>query len=251
MLATSDPLECKGTRTALVLVKSWQTERAAAQLKGCLAEDGLVLTLQNGLGNREILADRLGPHRVALGSTTTGATLLGPGLAKAGGEGTLSIEKHERLGHLQQALARASFQVELVTDARALIWNKLVVNSAINPLTAILRVPNGQLLERPAALQLLHALARETAAVAEAEHVQLASADPVGLVEAVARGTAGNHSSMFQDIRRGAPTEIDAICGAVTRAGLQHRVPTPLNNACWQLVRALAEAPDSDARSFA
>ena len=219
-------------------------------MQTCLAEDGLALTLQNGLGNREILAERLGSGRVALGSTTTGATLLGPGLAKAGGEGTLSIERHERLGPLQQALTRAGFQVELVPDARALIWNKLVVNSAINPLTAILRVPNGQLLERPAARKLLHALARETAAVAEAEHIQLASSDPVSLVEAVARGTAANHSSMFQDIQRGAPTEIDAICGAVTRAGLQHRVPTPLNSACWQLVHALAEAPQSITHSF-
>ncbi len=243
VFATSDPRDCKGTRLALVLVKSWQTERAAAQLELCMAEDGLILTLQNGLGNRELLADRLGSARVALGSTTTGATLLGPGLAQAGGEGRLSIERHAQLGPLQRALSGAGFQLELVTDARSLIWSKLVVNSAINPLTAILRVPNGQLLERPAARKLLHALALETAAVAEAEHIQLASGDPVDLVETVARGTAANHSSMFQDIQRGAPTEIDAICGAVTRAGMQHRIPTPLNSACWQMVQALAQAP--------
>ncbi len=243
VFATSDPHDCKGTRMALVLVKAWQTERAADQLKVCMAEDGLLLTLQNGLGNREVLADRLGIGRVALGSTTTGATLLGPGLAKAGGEGRLSIERHAQLGPLQQALSDAGFQLELVADARSLIWSKLVVNSAINPLTAILRVPNGQLLERPAARKLLQALALETAAVAEAEHIELASGDPVDLVEGVARGTAANHSSMFQDIQRGAPTEIDAICGAVTRAGLQHRVPTPLNSACWQMVQALAQAP--------
>jgi 2-dehydropantoate 2-reductase len=250
VLATNDPHDCAGTRFALVLVKSWQTERAAAQLKACLAMDGLALTLQNGLGNREILAGQLGASRVALGSSTTGATLLGPGLAKAGGEGALSIERHTRLGPLHEVMRRAGFHIELVQDARSLIWSKLVVNSAINPLTAILRVPNGQLLERPAARLLLHALARETAAVAQAEHIELAHSDPVELVESVARGTAANHSSMFQDIQRGAPTEIDAICGAVARAGVEHSVPTPLNSACWRMVQALAQAPGSAAHSW-
>jgi 2-dehydropantoate 2-reductase len=250
VLASNDPRDCAGAELALVLVKSWQTERAAHQLRECLAADGLALTIQNGLGNREILVEHLGASRVALGSTTTGATLLGPGLAKAGGEGTLSIEGHDRLGPLQQALRRAGFRLDVVQDARALIWSKLVVNSAINPLTAILRVPNGQLLERPAAREMLHALALETAAVAQAEQIDLANSDPVQLVENVARGTAANHSSMFQDIQRGAPTEIDAICGAVTRAGLQHSIPTPFNTACWRLVQALSEGSGTTALAW-
>jgi 2-dehydropantoate 2-reductase len=251
VVVAGDPTECRGARYALVLVKSWQTERAARQLAVCLAEDGLALTLQNGLGNREILADTLGEDRVALGSTTTGATLLGPGLAKSGGEGVVSIESHPRLAPLQAALAAAGFHLEVVDDARSLIWSKLVVNSAINPLTAILRVPNGQLLERPAARLLLRALAEETAAVADAEKVKLSSTNPVRMVENVALRTASNHSSMFQDIQRGAPTEIDAICGAVARAGSRHQVPTPMNRACWHLVQALTQAPKDAAPRFA
>jgi len=242
-----DALGCHGARYALVLVKSWQTARAARQLAGCLAHDGLAVTLQNGLGNREILAASLGAERVALGSTTTGATLLGPGLAKSGGEGVISIEAHERLEGLQQALTKARFEVDVVQDARALIWSKLVVNSAINPLTAILRIPNGQLLERPAARLLLHALAAETAAVANAERIKLAASDPIRLVESVALQTASNHSSMFQDVLRGAPTEIDAICGAVARAGKRHQVPTPMNQACLHLVQAITQAPGRSA----
>src|SRR5690349_10164545 len=92
--ATGDPRECHGVRHALVLVKAWQTEQAAGQLRGCLAEDGLAVTLQNGLGNRETLARSLGPSRVALGVTTMGATLLGPGLVREGGEGSISMERH-------------------------------------------------------------------------------------------------------------------------------------------------------------
>jgi 2-dehydropantoate 2-reductase len=241
--ATNDPLECRGAKQALVLVKAWQTERAAHLLSDCLARDGLAITLQNGLGNYEMLAKELGESRVALGSTTTGATLLGPGLVRAGGEGKISIEAHPALGPVDEALRSANFKVEVVEDAKALIWGKLIVNAAINPLTALLRVPNGELLQRPAARALLRALAEEAAAVAAAEGVKLAFSDPAAMAEEVARQTAANHSSMFQDVQRGAPTEIDAICGAITRAGELHGIPTPINRACWQLVQALVRAP--------
>ncbi|MBI2757802.1 MAG: 2-dehydropantoate 2-reductase [Chloroflexi bacterium] len=234
-----DPKTCRGAKYALVLVKAWQTERAARQLAECLADDGLAVTLQNGLGNREILAAQLGDSRMALGTTTTGATLLGPGLVRAGGEGKISIEAHPALGPIEEALRSAKFNVEIVDDAQSLVWGKLVVNAAINPLTALLRIPNGELLKRPTARALMRALAEEAAAVASAEKIKLTFNDAAAAVEEVARKTALNHSSMFQDVQRGAPTEIDAICGAVARAGQKHGIPTPINAACWQLVKAL------------
>ncbi|GAB4433194.1 MAG: 2-dehydropantoate 2-reductase [Anaerolineales bacterium] len=236
--ATDNPKDCRGARYALVLVKAWQTERAAGQLAECLAENGLALTLQNGLGNRETLGLSLGLPRVALGVTTTGATLLGPGLVRAGGEGLVSVEAHPRIGPLSAALAESGFNVRQVRDADSLVWGKLVINAAINPLTALLRVPNGELLNRPAARELMHALAEETAAVALAQGIPLPFKDAVKAAENVARQTAKNHSSMFQDIQRGAPTEIDAICGAITRAGKKTGVSTPVNRVCWHLTRA-------------
>ena len=236
--ATSKPADCYGAGYALVLVKSWQTGHVANQLANCLAEDGLALTLQNGMGNRELLAGFLGLPRVALGVTTTGATLLGPGLARAGGEGVISVEAHPRLGPLETALTGAGFNVQVVNDAEALVWGKLVINAAINPLTALLRVPNGELLQRPAAHKMMSVLAQEAAAVATAQGVHLPFKDAVQAAEDVARKTASNHSSMFQDIRRGAPTEIDAICGAITKAGEKLGVSTPVNRVCWHLTRA-------------
>ena len=91
---TDNPNEVSGAKFALVLVKSWQTERVAGQLKTALASDGLAVTLQNGFGNRETLARDLGADRVALGITTTGATLLSPGLVRSGGEGIVSVEQN-------------------------------------------------------------------------------------------------------------------------------------------------------------
>jgi 2-dehydropantoate 2-reductase len=237
--ATNDPRECAGVKYTLVLVKAWQTERAAHQLLDCLADDGLALTLQNGLGNYETLSLSLGLHRVALGATTTGATLLGAGLVKAGGEGAISIEQNQALGPIEAALKSANFNVQIVEDAQSLVWGKLVINAAINPLTALLRIPNGELLNRPTAREMMGKLATEVAHVAMAEKINLPFADPVAAAEKVARKTAANQSSMLQDVLRNAPTEIDAICGAAVKIGERHNLETRANRACWQLVCAL------------
>jgi 2-dehydropantoate 2-reductase len=82
-------------------------------------------------------------------------------------------------------------------------------------------------------------VAREAAAVAVAQGLHLPYPDPVMAVETIARRTAANRSSMLQDVQRGAPTEIDAICGAIVSAGEQTGVPTPVNRTLWQLVKAL------------
>jgi 2-dehydropantoate 2-reductase len=156
-----------------------------------------------------------------------------------GGEGLISLESHPGIPPLQQLLLAAQLQVEVIPDINRLVWGKLVISSAINPLTAILGVPNGVLLERPGARLLMEALARETARVAAALGIRLPFSNPLSAVEEVARRTAANHSSMFQDVQRGARTEIDAICGAVVRAGQTQGIDAPVNWSMWQLVSAL------------
>jgi 2-dehydropantoate 2-reductase len=235
------PEACAGTRYALVLVKSWQTERAARQLVECLATDGVALTLQNGIGNQEALGKVLGLRRVALGVTTTGANLLGPGRVRPAGEGVITLGIHPLMGALADILRAGGFSVETSPDPSGLLWGKLVINAAINPLTALLGVTNGELLARPAARTLLATVAREAAAVAVAQGVRLPFPDPVATVEIIARRTAANRSSMLQDVTRGAPTEIDAICGAIVEAGERTGVPVPANQTLWQLVKALSQ----------
>ncbi len=237
---TDDPSTCTGARYALVLVKSWQTERAARQLAECLATDGVALTLQNGIGNREKLARLLGGQRVALGVTTTGANLLGPGRVRPAGEGVISLGAHPLMGQMAVILRAGGFLVETSSDPNGLLWGKLVINAAINPITALLGITNGELLERLPARVLLTTVAREAAAVAGAQGVRLPYPDPVVAVETIARRTAANRSSMLQDVARGAPTEIDAICGAIVEAGERTGVATPANRTLWQLVKALS-----------
>lgn len=240
--ATDNPNDVKDSKYALVLVKAWQTERAAKQLQVVLADDGIAVTLQNGIGNKETLQSALGVGRVSLGITTTGATLLAPGLVKVGGEGIISMEQNQASVKLEAMLKSAKFNLQIVDDAESLVWGKLVINAAINPLTALLQVPNGELLSHPKARKMMGALAEETAEVAEAEHVHLPFENPVSAAEDVARKTAKNKSSMFQDVLRGAPTEIDAICGAIMKRGQKHGIKTPYNKACWTMVRATVSA---------
>ena len=242
--AYSDPGQLPAFSKALVLVKSWQTERAAEQLQQVLSPDGIALTLQNGLGNKEILSDLLGGQRTAQGVTTTGATLLGPGRVRLGGEGLITVENHPRIQPLFTLLESAGFEVQTTADLKTLIWEKLIVNSAINPLTALLRVTNGKLLESPAALAVMSGAAEETWQVALAEGVSPRLDSPLEAAVQVARKTAENRSSMLQDVLRGAPTEIDAICGAVVRRGRRKGVPAPVNQNLLNLIQAVIDTKE-------
>lgn len=235
---SDDPKACAGAKLALVMVKAWQTEQVGSRLMQCVDLDGLVLTLQNGDGNYEKLTHLLGPKRVALGATTLGATLLAPGIVRPAGEGVITLGIHERLKPMADILGRAGFIVDTVADISAVQWGKLVINAAINPLTALLRVQNGELMTRPSARIVMTAAAREAAAVAIAKGVHLPYPDPVVAAESIARKTASNYSSMLQDILRGAPTEIDTITGAIVREGEKTGVSVPVNRTLLLLVKA-------------
>jgi len=237
--ATDDPDSCKGSQFAIVLVKSYQTEFAAERLASCLNDNGVALTLQNGLDNHKALAQVLGEDRVAAGVTTAGATLIDPGIVRMGGKGIISLKSDKKLEPLIDLLAKAGFEVEMVPDPEALMWGKLVINASINPLTALLRVPNGDLVSNPSARKIMNLVTIESAEVAEAIGIKLPYLEPVSAVEAVAQRTASNHSSMYRDVLRGSQTEIDAINGAIVRVGDPAGVSVKYNRLLWLTVKAL------------
>jgi len=242
----ANPEDCQEVELALVLVKSWQTERVALQLQACLPSQGRALSLQNGLGNRQKLAQSLGAGRVFQGVTTIGGTLLGPGRVRSGGEGSIAIEANPRLAQFEETFQRANLSVEKSTAIESLVWGKLAINAAINPLSAILGVPNGDLLARPGSRRLMAQAGSEAAAVAAAQGIQLPFDDVVAAVETVARRTARNYSSMLQDVRRGAPTEIEAINGALVQIAEQTGVPIPVNQTLYLLVKSMATSNRSN-----
>ncbi len=220
----------------LVLVKAHRTATVAA-LGAAAAADGVLATLQNGLGNREALEAAAGIGRVVVGVTTAGATLLGPGHVRGHMAETLIGESADGRAESVAALLRsAGLPAHVTRDIDALLWSKLAVNCAINPLSALSGVTNGALLERPEWRATMATAALEVQAVAAARGITIE--EPVERAYAVARITAGNRSSMLQDLERGACTEIDAISGALVREGNRLGVPTPVNAALLDAIRA-------------
>lgn len=238
--AADDPRGAEPVDLALVVVKAHQTERAAQWATTLLKPNGVALTLQNGLGNLEILAAQVGAHRAAMGVTMQGATLLGPGHVRHAGRGMTTLAAtpttHDALQQLAHIFQRAGIETQLAADVASLMWGKLVVNSAINALTAIYRVPNGWLVEHPETRALMSAAAQETANVAKALGIPLPYTDPVERALQVAQATASNKSSTLQDVLRGAPTELEGINGAVVREGRRLGIPTPVNEKLLRVV---------------
>ena len=244
---TTNPLDGPPVDITLLLVKSWQTERAAQEAARWLSPTGIAITLQNGLGNDTVLAQQLGQERVAVGVTAQGATLLAPGRLRHAGAGpthlSLTTATQTAVFQLANWLNQVNFTAHIVDDVDRLVWKKLIVNTAINPLTALLRQPNGFLLTDRHARRLMLATAQETAVVARALGVGVGDDAQIAAdVQHVARATATNRSSMLQDVSRGAPTEIEAICGAVDRNGRLHNLPTPLNGR-WRLLLQQTPVP--------
>ncbi len=241
--ATSDPSDVPPADYALVLVKSYQTERAAAWASRVLKPDGLAVTLQNGLDNGPKLAAELGADRVAVGVTYNGATLLGPAEVRHAARQPTRIgvtaTTEARVLALIVLLCQAGLEAEVTPDPDSLLWGKAVANAAINPLTALWRVPNGQVCATAERRELLADLAREAAAVAVVRGMTLPFEDPTAYVMEVCQRTAANRSSMLQDVERGRPTEIDSITGVIVKEGTRLGVPTPVSQVVWRLVKGV------------
>lgn len=239
--ATSDVRECVGTELALILVKSYQIEKVAKEIEKFLSPNGVALTLQNGLGNYEALAHELGEERVAQGVAMQGANMIEAGRVRDGGKGSIHVAEHPRLTKWVDVLRKANIEVHEspIINLQSLVWNKLLINVPINPLTALLRLTNGELLKREDALQIGDEAVSECLAVMIAKGITPPRASPHDRYREVLAATSANRSSMFQDILRGAQTEIESINGAVVREGKKLGVPTPINETLWHLVKAL------------
>ncbi|WP_049969105.1 ketopantoate reductase family protein [Haladaptatus cibarius] len=235
--ATSDGNELRAD-CGIVTVKAFQTEAAAQQL--ATGEFDAVLSLQNGMGNEEILAKHLDCPILA-GTASYGAVLTDPGTVECTGIGQIVLGAPEGGGsdvarRVETAFTTAGIETELADDMPRRLWEKLAVNAGINPITALSRVENGTVLSDEAN-EIAATAARETARVARADGVELTDEDAVSAVETVAAATVSNVSSMRQDVESGRKTEIGAINGFVVARGREHGIETPVNRTLSGLVK--------------
>ncbi|HIH00864.1 TPA: 2-dehydropantoate 2-reductase [Thermoplasmata archaeon] len=229
----------------LITTKSYNTRAVIEACRTWAGEGTNVLTLQNGLGNLELLREWKG--RSAFGGTTTmGAVLEAPGIVRLSGVGRVVVGGDLDAGSaesLSSLFTLAGIPSSVSTDINGEIWAKAVVNASVNPLTAILGVRNGVLLESDTVSRLMSDICRECERVAEAVGVTLPPPTPYERVQLVARQTAGNRSSMLRDVELGRRTEIESINGYICRVGAKAGIPTPLNKSLVSMVQSLAYRP--------
>ena len=226
---------------ALVFVKSTITDIGVKSNLDVIGDDTMVLTLQNGLGNIEKIAQFVDEKNIIAGTSANGATLIAPGTIKQSGAGGTTIgelngKTTARIKHLAHILDIPRLGPATISaNVRGLIWDKLLVNVGINALTALTELKNGQLLQHEASVKLLEKLVNEGLAVASALRIKLTYNTPQHC-KAVAKETGDNVSSMLADVRNKRKTEIENINGAIVSQGQKLGIATPVNEILTNLI---------------
>jgi 2-dehydropantoate 2-reductase len=232
----------------LICVKSYTTKQAAEKIKPWLSPEAFVVTLQNGVGNLEILEAIFGKKKVFGGITAQGSTLLGPGKIRHAGQGETIIGPEEDPGspleRIISAFNTAGFKTRSIKNVVDLIWGKLIINVGINVLSGLTRLKNGRLAELDGTRWVMENAVKEAVAVAHAKNIRLPYPDPLARVMEVCRDTAENIASMLQDVLKQRVTEVDFINGAIVREGIALGIPTPVNHTLTCLVKTIQETYD-------
>lgn len=244
--ATDDVRALGSVDLLILLVKSYSTEQSIRGALPVIGKDTMVLSLQNGLGNEEIVAHLIGRDHVLGGVTLAGGVLLGPGHAQIGRKGKPSYigeldgRRTARAAEVSRLLSSVGLQTEVVEDIQARIWNKLLVNIAVSPLSAITGLPHGGMASVQQVVSCAEAAVAEAIAVAKSAGLALAIEDPSRIWKMATEGLPAEHkSSMLQDIEKGSRTEIDFINGAVVKRGEELGVPTPVNKTLVAAVKGI------------
>ena len=237
--ARTDPSEIPRCQFGIVATKATFTAQAIAECAGVFV-DGAVCSVQNGVGNEELIAQHV--PRVIRGTTFPAGRVVAPGVVAMDTAGDTWIGPFEErpaspaeIERLADALTRGGMPTKALADARGAQWTKLIFNASSNPLGALTGLTHGRLCELPATRALISGLVREGVAVADSLGITLDS-DPDALIDHAAEVAYDHRASMLQDALAHRRTEIDALNGGIVRFGAQRGVPTPLNEAIVALI---------------
>jgi 2-dehydropantoate 2-reductase len=233
----------------VVLVKSFDTQQAMDAAKSLVGPDTMVLSLQNGLGHEDILADIVGRERVLAGKTYAGGTQLGLGHVLVGTRGKdthigeLDGRITERVQRIAAVFNSAGLQTQVSSNIMGTMWDKLLINVATGALTGITRLTYGDLYQQPELEACAAAAVAEAMAVARASGIVLSITEPR---DAWLKASAGLpyefKTSMLQSLEKSSVTEIDFINGAVVRWGAKCGVPTPVNQTLVACIKGIETA---------
>ena len=247
--ARTDPGEIPPCEFGIVATKSMFTADAIAATAAIFA-DGAVCSVQNGVGNEELIAEQV--PRVIRGTTFPAGRVTAPGVVQMDVAGDTWIgpfeeqpASTEEVATLADAMTRGGMPAKALADARGAQWTKLIFNAASNPLGALTGLTQGRLCELPATRALISGLVAEGVAVAAALGITLDS-DPEALIDHSAQVAYDHRASMLQDAQAHRRTEVDALNGGIARFGARHGVPTPLNDAMVALITGMERSWETE-----
>jgi len=242
--ATTDAAELPPSDFGIVATKCMHTAPAIEATAAAFA-NGSVCSVQNGVGNEEVLAQHV--ERVIRGTTFPAGRVVEPGHVQWDVKGDTTIGPFEPrpapmadIEQLADACTRGGMPTQAVADARGPQWRKLIFNAATNPIGALTGLTHGRVVAARALRRLVSQMVDEGKAVAAAQGIEL-DADPEELIDHAARpDVAYDHkASMLQDVEARRPTEIDYLNGGISRFGREQSVPTPMNDAMTALIKGL------------
>lgn len=247
--AVTQPAELSAVDLVIVLVKSFHTREAMRSACSLVGPDTVVMSLQNGLGHEDILAEIVGREHVVAGKTYVGGVLLGPGSIIAGVEGKETIVGELdgtvslRMLAIAEAFNAAGLATTVSDNILGTIWDKLLVNVSTGAVSGITRLPYGPLYQLPEIEATALAAVQEAMDVARASGVQLETTEARSAwVKASTGLPADFKTSMLQSLEKGSVTEIDFINGAVVRWGQRCGVPTPVNRTLVACIKGIERA---------
>jgi 2-dehydropantoate 2-reductase len=231
---TADASDIGSADLLILCVKSYDTAAAMETARPLLTDQTILVSMQNGADNGKKVADVASADRVMCCTTAHGSTNLGSGHIRHAGTGPTEIAPflsgNDAVARtVADSLSLAGIDTSASRDANRMIWSKLVINAAINPVAALADVKNGQLLENKELRAQMGRVALEAAVVASAVGIDLDYDDPVARTEEVCRATADNCSSMLQDVRMKRQTEIESITGHIVSEAHANNVRVPAN----------------------
>lgn len=230
----------------IVLVKSFDTAAAIASAAPAIGPETVVMSLQNGLGHEDILADAVGRGRVIAGKTYVGGVFLAPGRVAAGVAGKHTVigeldgVVRDRTRRIAAEFERAGLATRVSDNIVGAMWDKLLVNVATGALSGITRLSYGSLYAVPELEGCAVAAVAEAMAVARALDVRLSLRSPRDAWRLAGEGLGPDFkASMLQSLEKGSLTEIDFINGAVVRGGAKVGVPTPVNQTLVACIKGI------------
>lgn len=229
----------------IILLKTFTTEKVLGQIQGKIHPDTVILSLQNGIGNKERIESVFPKHLVLIGGSSYGATKLDEGVIAQRAFGTTFIgaaDESEKTKQVSKQVSDLLNKGEIITEVSenvdSVIWSKLMVNIALNGLTAMVRLRNGDAVASLEGKSIVKNLLEEATAVAEKKRIPLLYENSSEEIIKIAEDKVGkNTSSMLTDILKKRTTEIDAINGAIVEYGKELGIDPPYNDLLTKLIK--------------